>query len=126
VPELIDAPAIVEAAGEPPKTIREFVGRVATGEARLSVAHMTSPPGWAEPGQRPDFEEFTVVISGVLVVDHDGGRWEVTAGQAVHTMPGEWVRYSSPGPTGADYVAVCLPAFTPDTVHRDEAAGASG
>lgn len=119
MPELIDTPTIVEAAGEPPKTIREYVGRVRTGEPRLSVAHMSSPSGWAEPGQRPQFDEFTVVLRGQLVVEHEGGRLEVSAGQAVHTPPGEWVRYFSPGPDGADYVAVCLPAFSPDTVRRD-------
>jgi mannose-6-phosphate isomerase-like protein (cupin superfamily) len=120
VPELIESPTVVEAAGTPPKTIREHVGSVNTGESRLSVAHMTSPSGWAEPGQRPDFDEFTVVLRGVLVVEHEGGRLEVAAGQAVHTAPGEWVRYSTPGPEGADYIAVCLPAFSPDTVHRDD------
>jgi quercetin dioxygenase-like cupin family protein len=117
VPELIEQPTVVEAAGTPPKTIREHVGVVNTGERRLSVAHMTSPPGWAEPGQRPDFDEFTVVLAGAVVVEHEGGRFEVTAGQAVHTKPGEWVRYSTPN--GADYLAICLPAFSPDTVHRD-------
>jgi mannose-6-phosphate isomerase-like protein (cupin superfamily) len=120
VPELIEAPTVIEAAGEPPKTIREHIGHVTTGEPRLSVAHMTSPSGWAEPGQRPDFDEFTVVLRGVLVVEHEGGQLHVAAGQAVHTSPGEWVRYSSPGPDGADYIAVCLPAFSPDTVHRDD------
>jgi mannose-6-phosphate isomerase-like protein (cupin superfamily) len=119
MPELIEHPTIIEAVGEPPKTIREHIGRVTTGESRISVAHMTSPSGWSEPGQRPEFDEFTVVMRGVLVVDHEGGRLEVAAGQAVHARPGEWVRYSTPGPDGADYVAVCLPAFTPDTVHRD-------
>jgi mannose-6-phosphate isomerase-like protein (cupin superfamily) len=120
VPELIAAPMIIEAAGEPPKTIREHIGRVTTGESRLSVAHMTSPSGWAEPGQRPEFDEFTVVLRGALVVDYEGGRLDVAAGQAVHTKSGEWVRYSTPGPEGADYIAVCLPAFAPDTVHRDD------
>jgi mannose-6-phosphate isomerase-like protein (cupin superfamily) len=120
VPELIEAPSIVEAAGEPPKTIREHIGRVATGDARVSVAHMTSPTGWAEPGQRPEFDEFTVVLTGMVLVEHEGGRLEVHAGQAVHTKAGEWVRFSSPGPDGADYIAVCLPAFAPDIVHRDE------
>jgi mannose-6-phosphate isomerase-like protein (cupin superfamily) len=119
MPELIEAPTVIEAAGTPPKTIREYVGLVTTGERRLSVAHMTSPSGWAEPGQRPEFGEFTVVLRGQLVVDHDGGRIEVSAGQAIHTSPGEWVRYSTPGPDGADYIAVCQPAFAPDTVHRD-------
>jgi mannose-6-phosphate isomerase-like protein (cupin superfamily) len=119
MPELIEQPMVIEAAGTPPKTIREHVGAANTGERRLSIAHMTSPSGWAEPGQRPDFDEFTVVLAGTLVVEHEGGRLEVGAGQAVHTAPGEWVRYSTPGPDGADYVAVCLPAFSPDSVHRD-------
>jgi ethanolamine utilization protein EutQ (cupin superfamily) len=117
MPELIPQPTVVAAAGTPPKTIREYVGAVNTGERRLSVAHMTSPSGWTEPGQRPDFDEFTVVLQGTLVVDHDDGRLEVTAGQAVHTRPGERVRYSTPD--GADYIAVCLPAFAPEAVHRD-------
>lgn len=120
MPELIGAPTVVEAAGAPPKTIREYVGAVTTAERRVSVAHMTSPGGWAEPGQRPEFDEFTVVLSGLLVVDHEAGRLEVRPGQAVHTAPGEWVRYSSPEPDGADYIAVCLPAFLPTTVHRDD------
>ena len=120
MPQLIEAPTFVEAAGTPPKTIREYVGQVTTGEPRLSVAHMTSPSGWAEPGQRPEFDEFTVVLRGLLVVEHEAGRLEVHAGQAVHTTAGEWVRYSTPGPDGADYIAVCLPAFAPDTVHRDD------
>jgi mannose-6-phosphate isomerase-like protein (cupin superfamily) len=120
MPELIEAPTLIEAAGTPPKTIREYVGHVTTGESRLSVAHMTSPSGWAEPGQRPDFDEFTIVLRGLLLVEYDGGRLEVPAGQAVHTKPGEWVRYSTPGPDGADYIAVCLPAFAPDAVHRDD------
>jgi mannose-6-phosphate isomerase-like protein (cupin superfamily) len=119
MPELIEAPTVVAAAGEPPKTIREHVGRVNTSEPRLSVAHMTSPSGWAEPGQRPEFDEFTVVLSGEVLVEHEGGEFRVGAGQAVHTRAGEWVRYSSPGPEGADYMAVCLPAFAPDIVHRD-------
>ncbi|MGH9137302.1 MAG: cupin domain-containing protein [Acidimicrobiales bacterium] len=119
MPELIERPSRVTAAGEPPKLIDEYVGRVNTGEARLSMAHMRSPSGWAEPGQRPEFDEFTLVLHGVLVVEHEGGTLEVTAGQAVHTRPGEWVRYSTPGPEGAEYVAVCLPAFSPQTVRRD-------
>ncbi|HEY3732623.1 MAG TPA: cupin domain-containing protein [Streptosporangiaceae bacterium] len=119
MPELIDAPSRVTAAGEPPKLIDEYIGRVATGEARLSVAHMRSPSGWSEPGQRPEFDEFTVVLNGALLVEFDGGQLTVQAGQAVHTAPGEWVRYSSPGADGAEYIAVCLPAFSPGTVHRD-------
>jgi mannose-6-phosphate isomerase-like protein (cupin superfamily) len=120
MPELIEKPARVEAAGNLPKVIEEFVGRVNTGTAPVSIARMLSPSGWEEPGQTPDFDEYTVVLRGVLVVEHAGGRFEVRAGQAVHTAPGEWVRYSSPGPEGAEYVAVCLPAFSPETVHRDE------
>lgn len=119
MPELIEEPTRVTAAGEPPKLIDEYVGRVTTGESRLSVAHMRSPSGWSEPGQRPEFDEFTVVLQGVLVVEHEGGALQVTAGQAVHTRPGEWVRYATPGADGAEYVAVCLPAFSPQTVHRD-------
>ena len=119
MPQLIEAPTRVAAAGEPPKLIEEYVGRVNTNEARLSLAHMHSPPGWTEPGQRPDFDEFTLVLQGVLLVEHENGVLPVTAGQAVHTRPGEWVRYSTPGPDGADYVAICLPAFAPTTVHRD-------
>lgn len=120
MPELIEKPSRVTAAGEPPKLIDEYVGRVNTGEARLSVAHMRSPSGWAEPGQRPEFDEFTVVLRGSLLVEYEGGSLEVGAGQAVRTSAGEWVRYSSPTPEGAEYVAVCLPAFAPDIVHRDE------
>ncbi len=123
MPKLIESPSRVTAAGEPPKTIDEYVGHVNTGEARLSVAHMRSPSGWAEPGQRPAFDEFTVVLRGALRVEHDGGELTVAAGQAVHTAAGEWVRYSSPGPDGAEYVAVCLPAFTLDTARRDDEGG---
>ncbi|MGH3659935.1 MAG: cupin domain-containing protein [Micromonosporaceae bacterium] len=121
MPELIEKPSRVEAAGEPPKIIEEFAGRVNTGDTRLSIAHMRSPSGWEEPGQRPEFDEYTLVLGGALLVAYEGGEIEVKAGQAVHTRPGEWVRYSSPGPEGAEYVAVCLPAFAPDTVNRDEA-----
>jgi quercetin dioxygenase-like cupin family protein len=117
--DLIESPARVEAAGNLPKVIEEFVGRVNSGTAAVSIAKMTSPPGWEEPGQTPEFDEYTVVLKGLLVVEHAGGRFEVRAGQAVHTAPGEWVRYSSPAPDGAEYVAVCLPAFSPDTVRRD-------
>jgi len=119
MPSLIESPSRVTAAGEPPKTIDEYVGRVNTGESRLSVAHMRSPAGWSEPGQRPEFDEFTLVLRGALRVEYEGGELTVAAGQAVHTAAGEWVRYSSPGAEGADYVAVCLPAFSPETVHRD-------
>jgi mannose-6-phosphate isomerase-like protein (cupin superfamily) len=120
MPEIIDTPARVEAAGTKPKLIDEYVGRVSTGEQRLSVAHMRSPSGWVEPGQRPDFDEYTVVLDGCLHVDYRGGALDVRAGQAVLTRAGEWVRYSTPEPEGASYVAVCVPAFSPDTVHRDE------
>ena len=118
MPELIAQPSRVEAAGTKPKLIDEHVGRVNTGEERLSLAHMRSPAGWVEPGQRPDFDEYTLVLSGMLKVDHEGGALEVAAGQAVLARAGEWVRYSTPA--GAEYVAVCLPAFSPDTVHRDD------
>jgi mannose-6-phosphate isomerase-like protein (cupin superfamily) len=120
MPDLIETPSRVEAAGNLPKVIEEFVGRVNTGTASVSIARMTSPPGWEEPGQTPEFDEYTVVLKGMLVAEHAGGRLEVRAGQAVHTKPGEWVRYSSPTPEGAEYVAICQPAFSPDTVHRDQ------
>jgi mannose-6-phosphate isomerase-like protein (cupin superfamily) len=119
MPELISAPHRVPAAGEPPKLIDEFVGRASTGEGALSIARMRSPSGWAEPGQRPEFDEFTIVLRGAVVVEFEGGRMTVEAGQAVHARPGEWVRYSTPGGDGAEYVSVCLPAFAPGTVHRD-------
>jgi len=119
MPQLIAAPTRIEAAGNKPKLIDEYVGRVNTGEDRRSVAHMRSPGGWVEPGQRPEFDEFTVVLSGALTVEHEGGSLEVKAGQGVLTRKGEWVRYSTPGEEGAEYIAVCLPAFSPATVHRD-------
>ena len=120
MPRLIAAPTVVPAAGEPPKLIREFVGRVNTGTEAVSVAIMESPQGWVEPGQAPEFDEYTVVLDGRLVVESRGGPpLSVDAGQAVHTAPGEWVRYSTPDPGGARYVAVCSPAFSPATVHRD-------
>jgi mannose-6-phosphate isomerase-like protein (cupin superfamily) len=119
MPKLIDAPAVVQAAGEPPKRIEEYVGRVRSGHGGVSVARMVSPSGWQEPGQRPEFEEVTVVLRGMLKVEYEGGALEVRAGQAVITAPGEWVRYSSPETGGAEYVAVCLPAFSMETVHRD-------
>lgn len=118
-PRLITGPKIIEAAGNKPKMIREYVGRVNTGTADVSIAHMTSPAGWVEPGQRPDFDEYTVVLRGTLRVEHEAGYLDVQGGQAVLTRAGEWVRYSTPTADGADYVAVCLPAFSPDTVHRD-------
>jgi mannose-6-phosphate isomerase-like protein (cupin superfamily) len=118
MPELIESPVRVEAAGEPPKLIDEFAGRASNSEERLSVARMRSPAGWEEPGQRPDFDEYTVVLAGTLQVESENDTLEVLAGQAVLVRAGEWVRYSTPG--GAEYVAVCLPAFSPDTVHRDD------
>jgi ethanolamine utilization protein EutQ (cupin superfamily) len=120
VPVLIESPARVEAAGSRPKLIDEYVGRVNTGEERVSVAHMRSPEGWVEPGQRPEFDEYTVVLDGCLRVESEGeGPLAVRAGQAVLVRGGEWVRYSTPEAGGASYVAVCLPAFAPATVHRD-------
>jgi mannose-6-phosphate isomerase-like protein (cupin superfamily) len=120
MPRLIQSPSIVQAAGTKPKRIEEFVGRVNSGHGAMSVARMKSPSGWVEPGQRPEFEEVTVVLHGMVRVEYEGGSLEVRAGQAVVTAPGEWVRYSTPEPDGAEYVAVCVPAFSPDTVHRDE------
>jgi mannose-6-phosphate isomerase-like protein (cupin superfamily) len=120
VPEKIAAPTVVASAGTRPKTIEEYVGRVNTGDSALSIARMHSPQGWAEPAQTPEFDEYTLVLAGLVVVEHAGGRLEVRAGEAVHARPGEWVRYSTPEPGGAEYVAVCLPAFSPDTVHRED------
>lgn len=110
---------MIAAAGNKPKRIEEFVGRANSGHESVSVARMTSPEGWEEPGQRPEFEEITVVLAGMLRVEHAGGVLKVRAGQAVVAAPGEWVRYSTPQPGGAEYIAVCLPAFSPETVHRD-------
>jgi mannose-6-phosphate isomerase-like protein (cupin superfamily) len=118
MPELIESPVRVEAAGEPPKTIEEFAGRARNGEERVSLARMRSPAGWSEPGQRPEFDEYTVVLAGSIQVHGEDDMIEVRAGQAVLVRGGEWVRYSTP--EGAEYMAVCLPAFSPDTVHRDE------
>lgn len=115
----IDGPAIMEAAGAPPKRIEEYAGRVRTGQSNLSVARMISPTGWREPGQRPDFEELTVVLRGTLRVETEAGTREVSAGQAVLIGAGEWVRYSTPHEGGAEYIAVCTPAFSPEIVHRD-------
>jgi mannose-6-phosphate isomerase-like protein (cupin superfamily) len=123
MPTFIPAPAVVQGAGTKPKRriekYAEYAGRVNSGHAGVSVARMVSPGGWQEPGQRPDFEEITVVLRGVLRVEHETGTLDIRAGQAVVTAPGEWIRYSTPKPEGAEYVAVCLPAFSPDTVHRD-------
>lgn len=118
MPELISKPTIIEVPGN--KQIREYVGRVNSGDEAVSIAHMVSPPGWSEPGQTPEFDEYTVVLRGCLQVEHAGGALQVMGGQAVLTRKGEWVRYSTPGADGAEYIAVCLPAFSPATVHRDE------
>jgi mannose-6-phosphate isomerase-like protein (cupin superfamily) len=118
MPELIESPVRVEAAGAPPKLIEEFAGRASNSEERVSVARMRSPAGWSEPGQRPEFDEYTLVLSGALRVDSGDGSLEVAAGQAVLARAGEWVRYSTP--EGAEYISVCLPAFAPETVHRDQ------
>ena len=119
MPTLIESPSVIESAGNKPKRIEEYVGRVNTGDEAVSVARMVSPGGWVEPGQRPVFEEITVVLEGCLHVEHEGGALDVRAGQAVVTHPGEWVRYSTPEEGGAKYVAICLPAFSMETVHRD-------
>ena len=117
--KVISSPTRIEAVGTPPKCIEEFIGRVNSQTAALSIARMVSPSGWSEPGQTPEFDEFTVVLRGMLRVEYDGGSLDVRAGQAVVAHPGEWIRYSSPEAGGAEYVAVCLPAFSPATVHRD-------
>ena len=119
MPRLISAPTIVQAAGTLPKRIEEFAGLVNSGHTKVSVARMVSPSGWREPGQRPEFAEITVVLRGMLRVESESGVLDVRAGQAIATAPGEWVRYSTPEPDGAEYIAVCQPAFSPDTVHRD-------
>ena len=120
MPRLIERPSVIQAAGNKPKRIEEYAGRVNSGHEAVSVARMVSPEGWVEPGQRPTFEEITVVLRGTLRVEHDGGAIDVRAGQAVVSHPGEWIRYSSPEPGGAEYVAICLPAFSMDMVHRDD------
>ena len=120
MPTLIPAPVRIEAAGNKPKLIDEYVGRMASAQAAVSVAHMRSPAGWVEPGQTPEFDEFTVVLSGTLRVTTAEGDLDVAAGQAVTVSSGKWVRYSTPSPGGAEYVAVCLPAFAPELAHRDE------
>lgn len=119
MPRIIAAPTIIEAAGNKPKRIEEFIGRVNSQTDALSIARMKSPGGWVEPGQTPEFTEYTVVLNGLLRVTTKDGVLDVRAGQAVITHPGEWVKYSTPEPEGAEYVAVCLPAFSPASVHRD-------
>jgi ethanolamine utilization protein EutQ len=120
MPTLIPQPTRVEAAGNKPKLIDEYVGRVNTKTSAASVAHMRSPQGWLEPGQSPEFDEFTIVLKGMLRVEHKTGTLDVVAGQAVIAHAGEWVRYSTPEEAGAEYIAVCLPAFSMETVHRDK------
>ena|SRR5205823_6408964 len=120
MPTLIASPSVVEAAGNKPKIIREYIGRVNSATEALSIAHMQSPGGWVEPGQTPEFDEYTLVIRGVLRVDHKDGTLEVEPGQAVLAHAGEWVQYSTPDADGAEYVSICVPAFSPQLVHRDD------
>jgi ethanolamine utilization protein EutQ len=119
MPTLISTPTRIMAAGNKPKIIEEFVGRVNSRESRLSIARMRSPGGWTEPGQTPEFDEFTVVLKGAIRVTHKNGSLDLQAGQAIIAHAGEWVQYSTPHPDGGEYIAVCLPAFSPETVHRD-------
>jgi mannose-6-phosphate isomerase-like protein (cupin superfamily) len=118
MPRLLAQPTRIQAHGQPPKVIEEYIGRVNSGTSKLSVARMISPPGWSEPGQTPEFDEYTVVLRGSLRVESRDGMIDVAAGQAIIVNAGEWVCYSTPGPEGAEYIAVCLPAFSPETVHR--------
>ncbi|MBU0561114.1 MAG: cupin [Bacteroidetes bacterium] len=120
MPIKILQPTVIEAAGNKPKIIKEYVGRVNSGTGDVSIAHMKSPAGWVEPGQTPEFDEYTLVLSGTLQVESKDGIIEINSGEAVIVKKGEWIRYSSPHSNGAEYIAVCLPAFSPDTVHRDE------
>ena len=120
MPRLIERPTVIQAAGNKPKRIEEFAGRVNSGDGDVSVARMVSPEGWVEPGQRPAFQEVTVVLRGMVRVEHEQGTVDVRAGQAIVTAPGEWVRYSTPEAGGAEYVAICTPAFSPQTVNRDD------
>jgi len=120
MPKLISSPTIVKAAGNKPKIIREFFGRVNSFTENISIAKMTSPEGWEEPGQKPDFDEYTLVLKGMLRVETKENIFEVNADQAIITYAGEWIKYSTPNPEGAEYVAVCLPAFSPETVNRDQ------
>jgi ethanolamine utilization protein EutQ len=120
MPTLISQPIRIQAAGNKPKLIDEYIGRVNTKTSAASVAHMRSPQGWIEPGQAPEFDEFTIVLHGMLRIEYKGGSLDVSAGQAVIAHAGEWVRYSTPNEGGAEYIAVCVPAFSMETVHRDE------
>ncbi len=119
MPRLIEKPTQITAEGTKPKLIEEHIGRVNSSNSELSIAKMSAPPGWTEPGQRPEFTEYTIVLSGALILEHSEGRLEVVAGQTVVAEAGEWVRYSTPESSGAEYVAICLPAFSPEIVHRD-------
>lgn len=119
MPRLIEHPTRIEAAGHPPKRIDEYVGAVNSGTTTLSVAHMRSPGGWIEPGQCPEFDEYTIVLRGMLRIEHREGTLDVHAGQAIIVARGEWVRYSTPAQEGAEYIAICTPAFTPSAAHRD-------
>jgi mannose-6-phosphate isomerase-like protein (cupin superfamily) len=116
----LQKPTLIQAAGHPPKSIEEFIGRVNSGTSAASIARMKSPPGWTEPAQTPEFDEYTVVLRGCLHVQLKGAKYDVGAGQAIIVKAGEWVQYSSPSPEGAEYIAVCLPAFSPETVHREQ------
>lgn len=121
MPVVIKAPSVIEAAGNKPKRIEEYIGRINSNTEELSIARMKSPSGWIEPGQRPEFQEYTIVLGGELCLETESGDTHtIQAGQAVITAPGEWIRYSTPGPNGAEYIAICLPAFAPHSVHRDE------
>jgi mannose-6-phosphate isomerase-like protein (cupin superfamily) len=120
MPIFIPKPTLIEAAGHPPKTIEEFIGRVNSGTSSASIARMKSPPGWTEPAQTPDFDEYTVVLRGCLRVQVKDAQYDVSAGQAIVVQAGEWVQYSSPAAEGAEYIAVCMPAFSPETVHREQ------
>lgn len=117
-PKLVKSPSIIEAVGTKPKLIREYIGRVNSATPQVSIARMSSPAGWEEPGQTPEFDEYTLVLTGTLRVEHREGTIDVKAGEAIHSPAGEWIRYSTPN-GDCDYIAVCLPAFSPETVHRD-------
>lgn len=120
MPTFINSPTRIQAMGNKPKIIEEFIGRVNSTTSALSIARMKSPSGWLEPGQTPEFDEYTVVLHGLLRVTTKSGEVDVAAGQAIVAHRGEWVQYSTPGPDGAEYISVCLPAFSPETVHRDQ------
>jgi mannose-6-phosphate isomerase-like protein (cupin superfamily) len=119
MPKFIESPSIIEATGNKPKIIREYIGRINSSTQNISIAKMISPAGWEEPGQTPEFDEYTLVLKGMLRVETEEKIFNVNEGQAIITNAGEWIRYSTPNPGGAEYVAICLPAFSPETVHRD-------